>query len=179
LTYRVNGSIAVYRERLRRIFSECQRVLKLNGVFVFTYHHKRLAAWNGLGEALVRSGFRCIAALPLRIEGQGGLHSYGETIKWDAVFVCRKDSQMPSGESCPVVVPRSAIADAKRRADAYAKELGDKKQIGFQALDRLNLECAIIVASAVLGKAEVLGKADDDFVPLNTALYRMREGGCN
>lgn len=171
LTSRADESIAVYRERLRRILSECQRVLKRNGVFVFTYHHKRIAAWNAVGEALARSGFRCTAVLPLRGEGQGGLHSYDGTIKWDAVFVCRKDVQAPGGESCPVVVPRSAIADARRRADAYAKELGDKKQIGFREPDRLNLERAMIVASAVLGKA------DDESVPLHTALYRTRERG--
>ena len=72
LTSRADESIAVYRERLRRIFSECQRVLKRNGGFVFTYHHKHIAAWNAVGEALARSGFRCTAVLPLRGEGQGG-----------------------------------------------------------------------------------------------------------
>ncbi|RLC46224.1 MAG: hypothetical protein DRH70_05950 [Candidatus Coatesbacteria bacterium] len=70
-----------------------------------------------------------------------------------------------------MVVSRSAIADARRRADAYAKELGDKKRIGFREPDRLNLERAMIVASAVLGKA------DDESVPLHTALYRTRERG--
>ena len=169
LTSRADESIAVYHERLRRIFAECQRVLKQEGIFVFTYHHKHIAAWNAVGEALARSGFRCTAVLPLRGEGQGGLHSYDGTIKWDAVFVCRKGVQTPGGESHPVVVPRSAIADARQRVDAYTQELGDKEHIGFRKPDRLNLERAIIVASAVL---EVM---DDDSLPLQTALCRTRE----
>ncbi len=171
LTSRADESIAAYRERLQRIFSECQRVLHLNGVFVFTYHHTHIAAWNAIGEALVRSGFRCTAVLPLRGEGQGGLHSYDGTIKWDAVFVCRKNAQVLNGEYCPVVVPRSAIVDAKRRSNVYAKDLCDKKKIGFREPDRLNLERAMIVASAVLGET------DEESAPLKAALHCTRELG--
>lgn len=65
-----------------------------------------------------------------------------------------------------MVVPRHAIADARRRADAYARELGGRKAIGFREPDRLNLERALIAASAVPGQAD--GKS----VPLHTALAR-------
>jgi len=55
----------------------------MDGIMVFTYHHKSPVAWAALGDALVRSGLKCATVLPLRGEGQGGLHSYDGTIKWD------------------------------------------------------------------------------------------------
>ena len=91
---RADASVATYQDRLHCILCECRRALKQAGVLVFTYHHKSSAAWGALGEALVRSGLTCTAILPMRGEGQGGLHSYDGTIKWDAVFVCRKGTRL-------------------------------------------------------------------------------------
>jgi adenine-specific DNA methylase len=171
LTSRTDEAIETYQERLLRILSECQRVLKRDGIFVFTYHHKDAAAWNAVGEALARSGFKCTAVLPLRGEGQGGLHSYDGTIKWDAVFVCRKETDGHNGETDSVIVSHSAIESAKRCANMYAEELGKKKSIGFREPDRLNLERALIAASAFLGEANT------GLVALHMALYRTREQG--
>jgi adenine-specific DNA methylase len=164
LTDRSGQSIVTYRNNLHRIFCECRRVLKKDGIMVFTYHHKSPLAWGALGEALVRSGLKCVTVLPLRGEGQGGLHSYNGTIKWDAVFVCRKGSQVPSASSDNVAVPQTAIKKAKQQTTAYAEDLGKIPQIGFRNPDRLNLEWAMIVAWAVIAPAH------PDLMPLSEAL---------
>jgi len=152
LTNRAEGSVTAYKEQLQQIFCECHRVLKQNGIMVFTYHHKSSLAWCALGGALAHSGLKCTSVLPMRGEGQGGLHSYNGTIKWDAVFVCRKGKSLRPKTSDKVVVPQSAIDKAKRRAAAYAEELAKTQQIGFRDPDRLNLERAMIVSSAFLGQ---------------------------
>jgi len=144
-------SIDTYRNKLNRIFCECRRVLKTDGILVFTYHHKSPVAWNAIGNTLAHSGLKCTAVLPLRGEGQGGLHSYNGTIKWDAVFVCRKGTSSTIGES-NIVVPVAAIIDAQQRTAAYAKELSKNKRISFREIDRINLERALIVASAKIGE---------------------------
>ena len=87
MTTKTDEAIAEYRHKLAAILRECWRVLHPEGVCVFTYPHTSVKAWNALGEAIARSGFRVSSVLPLRGEGQGGLHSYDGTIKWDAVFV--------------------------------------------------------------------------------------------
>ncbi|MFH1893528.1 MAG: DNA methyltransferase [Candidatus Zixiibacteriota bacterium] len=171
LTDRDDKSIGIYRNSLHRIFCECHRVLRKDGILVFTYHHKSPVAWSALGYALARSGLKCTTVLPLRGEGQGGLHSFDGTIKWDAVFVCRKGTEAPSATSEAAVVPRTAIKQAKQRASAYAEDLSKGRQIGFREPDRLNLERAMIVASAVIAPAKL------NLVPLSDALKLNSTGG--
>jgi adenine-specific DNA methylase len=171
LTERGGQSVEVYRNSLHHIFCECRRVLKKDGVMVFTYHHKSPAAWGALGSALVYSGLKCATVLPLRGEGQGGLHSYDGTIKWDAVFVCRKGSQVPSATTDNAVVSRAAIKLAKKQASGYAEDLAKTRQIGFRDPDRLNLERAMIVASAVIAPDHLHS------VPLADALKTSSTGG--
>lgn len=162
LTDHSEKAIEIYQNKLQRIFHECNRVLRKNGILVFTYHHKSPVAWSALGDALARSGLNCTKVLPLRGEGQGGLHSYNGTIKWDAVFVCRKGNSKPSKASEEAVVSHPAIKQAKQQAFAYAEELVKTRHIGFREPDRINLERAMIVASAFIAtvRSNVMPLAD-------------------
>ena len=171
LTDRGDQSIEVYRKSLHRIFCECRRVLKNDGIMVFTYHHKSPMAWSALGNALVFSGLKCTTVLPLRGEGQGGLHSYDGTIKWDAVFVCRKSSQVQSESLDNAMVLRTAIKQAKQHASSYAEDLAKTPKIGFRDPDRLNLERAMLAASAFNAQA------NPDSMPLLDALKASSTGG--
>lgn len=171
LTDRGDESVEVYRNRLSRIFGECRRVLKKDGILVFTYHHKSPVAWSVLGDALARSGLKCTTVLPLRGEGQGGLHSYDGTIKWDAVFVCRKGAPVSSGKSDETAVPVTAIEHAQKKASAYAEYLAKARHVAFRAPDRINLERAMIVASAVIAPVP------HNLMPLSDALKPKPTGG--
>lgn len=159
-------AIADYQTNLQKIFNECYRVVKENGILVFTYHHKSAIAWCKLGESLVRSGFKCSAVIPLRGEGNGGLHSYSGTIKWDAVFVCRKRPKSGPNYNLqnPVVVPVVKISEAKEKANGYYEQLKNNIKIGFREPDYKNLERAMIVASS--SNVEYLGNS----LPLYEAL---------
>jgi adenine-specific DNA methylase len=140
---------AEYRERLAAIFRGCRRVLKTAGVCVFTYHHRSAAAWLALGEALARSGLHCTGVVPLRGEGQGGLHSYDGTLKWDAVLVCRRRHGRTPPAGAAVVIGREDLACAEQEARSYAAQLGADARIGFREPDRLNFYRACLVARAV------------------------------
>ena len=87
---RSEDAVRSYAEGLRSTFTECRRVLRTGGLFVFTYHHASPQAWAAIGEAIAASRLECTSVLPLRGEGRGGLHTYEGTIKWDAVLVLRK-----------------------------------------------------------------------------------------
>jgi adenine-specific DNA methylase len=152
LTAKTDEAIAEYRHKLGAILRECWRVLHPEGVCVFTYHHKSAKAWNALGEALARSGFRVSSVLPLRGEGQGGLHSYDGTIKWDAVFVCRKFGDQPADGDGPVVVPKRAIKIAAAKTKGFQSRLARKRRLGFRQPDQLNLHRAFIAAAARVGQ---------------------------
>jgi len=88
-----NGDPSHYHfvQQLTRIFVQCRRVLKPDGLMVFTFHHRDLDAWEALAKALWEAGFKVTNIFPLRSEGKSGFHSTSGTIKWDSVLVCRSE----------------------------------------------------------------------------------------
>jgi adenine-specific DNA methylase len=155
-TSRSVESVNTYRRQLRKVFSECFRVLTNEGVMAFTYHHNSVTAWYSLAESLVRSGFECTAVVPLRGEGQGGLNDYRRTIKWDAVFVCRKpESALPCNlDSHELCVSLEDVNVARQTAFHYFRRFLKDEKLGFRKPDRLNFERALICAAARAGDAD-------------------------
>ncbi|RLC48365.1 MAG: hypothetical protein DRH70_01175 [Candidatus Coatesbacteria bacterium] len=97
---------SLFQDSLRDVFAECRRVLKSNGLLVFTFHHNRVTAWQRVAEAISGAGFYVSACPIVRSEGKSGFHSSEGNIRYDAVFVCRKG---PSPE------PRSPWPNVKTR----------------------------------------------------------------
>jgi putative DNA methylase len=81
---------AFFNEGLRRVFSECHRVLKDEGLLIFTFHHNKTWAWEGIGRLLLEAGFYVSATPIVRSEGKSGFHSSEGNIRYDCVLVCRK-----------------------------------------------------------------------------------------
>ena len=79
-----------FNERLYRVFSECHRVLKDDGLLAFTFHHNRVWAWEGIARLLLRAGFYISATPVVRSEGKSGFHSSKGNIRYDCVLTCRK-----------------------------------------------------------------------------------------
>lgn len=83
-----------FSTKLTKVFTECHRVLKDNGLLVFTFHHNKLWAWESIGNILLNSGFYISATPIVRSEGKSGFHSSKGNIRYDCILVCRK---RPSG----------------------------------------------------------------------------------
>jgi adenine-specific DNA methylase len=79
-----------FNEGLRRVFVECHRVLKDDGLLVFTFHHNKTWAWEGIAQLLLDAGFYISATPIVRSEGKSGFHSSEGNIRYDGVLVCRK-----------------------------------------------------------------------------------------
>ncbi len=157
------ASVERYTATLSAILSECRRVLKPRGLCVFTFHHRAIEAWHSLGMALAASGLRCGAVVPSRGEGQGGLHSYEGTIKWDAVLACRRGPAPRTGLA-PLFVAENDLTSAHRDVEKHEQHLGAVPKIAFRLPDRLNLLRGMLVA-----RARPWGK-DARLVPLREAL---------
>jgi adenine-specific DNA methylase len=79
---------------LTRVFSESNRILKKDGVLVFTFHHKKEEAWAALLQALLDSGFYVTSIYPVRSEMRASTHLHDmANIVYDMVIVCRKRSK--------------------------------------------------------------------------------------
>ena len=146
LAQRDEESTARYRSDLTSIFTECRRVLRPSGVMAFTYHHDSALAWDAVAQALFDAGFACTGVLPLRGEGNGGLHSHSGSIKWDAVLVCRPRRSPGHGRELRVTV--SDIAFAKESIANYWRRLAPQKAIRFGYPDAQNLFRAILGSRA-------------------------------
>jgi len=79
-----------FNEGLRQVFVECHRVLKEDGLLIFTFHHNKIWAWDGIAQLLLDAGFYVAATPIVRSEGKSGFHSSKGNIRYDCVLVCRK-----------------------------------------------------------------------------------------
>lgn len=88
---------ATFVDRLQRVWQECHRVLRRDGLLVFTYHHSRPEGWRAVLEAIVQAGFSVVATHPIKAEMSVAQpkHQAKEPIDLDVIMVCRKRSTTP------------------------------------------------------------------------------------
>jgi len=76
---------------LTQVFSEARRVLKDEGLMVFTFHHREPEAWSSVMGAVLDAGFYVGAIYPVQAEQPTSIHIRAqEAIEYDSVIVCRK-----------------------------------------------------------------------------------------
>lgn len=85
------SSESQFTSRLTRVFRECRRILKDDGLLVFTFHHSKPEAWKCIRASVEHAGFVVTAAPVLRSEGRTGYRKRG-SISHDACVVCRKQT---------------------------------------------------------------------------------------
>jgi putative DNA methylase len=93
-----NADGATFTARLTAVWTECHRVLKDDGVLVFTYHHSRGEGWRSILKAIMDAGFAVVAAHPIKAEMSGAApkRQAKEPIDLDIILVCRKRSRLPT-----------------------------------------------------------------------------------
>lgn len=76
---------------LQAVFAECYRVLRDDGLMIFTYHHKQDEAWSAVLGALLNACFYITAAWPIHSEMSTSSHIYEKkNISYDTIIVSRK-----------------------------------------------------------------------------------------
>jgi putative DNA methylase len=83
-----------FAAKLRAVFAECCRVLREDGLLVFTYHHSRMDGWTALADAVVGAGFSVVNCHPVKSEMSVATpkSQAKEPIQLDIVLVCRKQT---------------------------------------------------------------------------------------
>ena len=99
--------------KLQRVFQECHRILKDDGLLVFTYHHSRDDGWIALGNAILGAGFVVVNSHPVKAEMSVAMpkSQAKEPIQLDIIIVCKKAvaTSKPSEVS-------AAMASAKEKS---------------------------------------------------------------
>lgn len=118
---RSEEGIRSFTNQLCGVFKESYRVLKDDGVLVFTFHHTFWAAWLALKKALEEAGFKVVATHIVRSEGVTGFRKKGR-INHDACIVCRK-AMTPQTKKSSVDAQIVAKEIAEHVAEKVAKLL--------------------------------------------------------
>jgi putative DNA methylase len=123
--------------KLRRVFEESNRVLKEDGLLVFTYHHSRPDGWTALAKAVYGAKFSIVQAHPVRSELAAATPKAQakEPILLDAIIVCCKqdqDQRVRSNAEVAVNMAVSVATDQIKRlvATGYKPTEADKFVIG-------------------------------------------------
>lgn len=98
-----NADESTFTARLTAVWTECSRVLKDDGLLVFTYHHSRAEGWSAVLKAIMDADFAVVAAHPIKAEMSGATpkHQAKEPIDLDIILVCRKRSVIARRASSP------------------------------------------------------------------------------
>lgn len=124
-----------FKAKLTLVFTECARVLRDKGLFVFTYHHARHEGWTAVHQAIRHAGFICGQAYPIKAEMSVALplHQSKSPIHLDLILVCRRDRLTATDESTHGTI-HSALATAETQISDLTRagirvSLGDAKVI--------------------------------------------------
>lgn len=120
-----------FTKKLTSVFAESCRVLRSNGLFIFTYHHSRHEGWTAVHRAIRHAGFACIQSYPIKAEMSVSmpLQQAKSPIHLDLILVCRKDTKINNTKHTRSPVIRNVIKGAKKQASAL-KGAGIKISLG-------------------------------------------------
>ncbi|MHA2202351.1 MAG: DUF1156 domain-containing protein [Candidatus Hodarchaeales archaeon] len=121
-----------YQDGLKTVFAEINRVLKLEGLLVFTFHHKKLNAWASIIESLLENEFYITAVYPVRAEMKTSTQIRGKkSIEFDVIFVCRKRQRESETIEWETLVPqiRLSILDKFESLTSNGSSLSDEDRL--------------------------------------------------
>ena len=83
-----------YVARMQRIFAECRRVVKDDGVVTVMFTHKSTDAWDALTMGIIDAGFRVTATWPVKTESDISLHIRDRAAARSTILlVCRPKTE--------------------------------------------------------------------------------------
>ena len=89
-----------YVERMVRIFSECRRIIKDDGIMTIMFTHKTTDAWDALTIGIIEAGFRITATWPVKTESDSSLNIRDRAAARSTILLaCRPKTGQTAGSS--------------------------------------------------------------------------------
>jgi putative DNA methylase len=106
-----------FETKLRAVFAECHRVLRREGLLVFSYHHSRSDGWTSLAEAVAGAGFSLVNCHPVKSEMSVAApkSQAKEPIQLDVILVCRKQEMDLRAKQDGDAAMKLAVRHAKHK----------------------------------------------------------------
>jgi putative DNA methylase len=127
-----------FSQKLQGVFAECHRVLKDDGLLVFTYHHSRDEGWTSLAESILGAGFAVVNSQPVKAEMSVATPKFQakEPIQLDIILVCRKQSSLSPRrrETIPHAIAAAHAKLARLEAAGFSLSRNDRKIVLYGQL---------------------------------------------
>ena len=105
-----------YVARMVRIFSECRRVIKDNGIMTIMFTHKTTDAWDALTIGIIEAGFRITATWPVKTEPDASLNIRDRAAARSTILLaCRPKTSSAGGGSSWEQVEREVASAVRKR----------------------------------------------------------------
>jgi putative DNA methylase len=80
-----------FSRRLASVFSECKRVLKTDGLLMFSFHHSKVKGWSAIYRSLLTAGFVTVATFPVHgeLKVASPKSQTDDPISLDMLLICR------------------------------------------------------------------------------------------
>jgi len=163
-----------FARKLGDVFSECNRVLKSEGLLVFSYHHSRDDGWLSVADAVLGSGFSVVAAQPVKSEMSVATpkSQAKEPIDIDVFLVCRPRQQ----DSRERFSTREAIEVAIDQARAKVGRFNNVGKILSRGDTKVILASELIVAmSAGREASQIVNDLPQALQEVLNAIDRLHE----
>ncbi|MEZ4528210.1 MAG: hypothetical protein R2941_20045 [Desulfobacterales bacterium] len=124
--------VVLFSKKLTDVFTECNRILRDGGLFIFTYHHSRYEGWMAVHKAVRLAGFHCRQTFPIKAEMSVAmpLQQAKIPIHVDLIVVCSKQKTVKSDLNEQIII-ENAIAAASNQINELSENinisLGDAK----------------------------------------------------
>ena len=130
-----------FSQKLRAVFLECNRVLRDQGLLVFSYHHSRESGWIAVADAVLGARFSIVQSQPVKSEMSVATPKTQakQPINLDVLIICRKrtdDQRRRSAENEALEAAMTIGTDRVERFNSAGRELSlnDVRVIVFSQL---------------------------------------------
>jgi adenine-specific DNA methylase len=162
-----NADEGGFTDRLAAVWREAHRVLRHDGLLVFTYHHSRAEGWRCVLHALMEAGFGISAVHPIKAEMSVAMPKLQakEPIDLDIIIVCRKRERMITpqwyGDFWETIAPLAQVQADRLRVSGRSLSRNDVRIIVMAQLLRQvsrspALDSALQFLDAANGDTEIL-----------------------
>jgi putative DNA methylase len=110
-----------FTDNLLSVFRDCHRVLKDDGLLIFTYHHSRPEGWSAILEAIHEAGFYIEATHPVKSEMSVAIpkQQAKSPIDIDIVIVGRKLALIEPFPEVPVDLFSECVEETREIVEAF------------------------------------------------------------
>jgi adenine-specific DNA methylase len=155
----------IFTSRLTSVFTECHRVLKQDGLLVFTYHHSRLDGWSALYKSIREAGFVVVYTHPVKAEMSVSvpIQQAKVPINFDLILTCRKVKHNASYLGPDSISLSTCLTEAQRAI----KELQDA------SMKVSTGDVKIILMGCVLSRLSKMGNLPQELTTLHEVEHKI------